>query len=249
VSFTTIYPGWYSGRTIHVHVRIRMFSGTTTTFNFETQLLFDDTLSNQVLALPAYSRSGTRDTTDATDRVYTTEAAEHGVNLPVITGDLTSGLVGTYSAVVTAASDGSVDGGGGVPGGGMGPGGTPPSMVPVTTTTPTGTTTTTTTTTTTVADTTVLAGLAKLKWTRTSTGLRELTATITAKETVTTTGRLTKGSKVLVHGSSLMKTGSRTLKLTLSKGISKGKATLTLTLKDAAGNVKTVREVVTVPKG
>jgi protocatechuate 3,4-dioxygenase beta subunit len=29
VQFTTIYPGWYSGRTIHIHVRIRTFNGQT----------------------------------------------------------------------------------------------------------------------------------------------------------------------------------------------------------------------------
>src|SRR3954447_211313 len=29
VQFTTIYPGWYSGRTIHIHIRVRTYSGTT----------------------------------------------------------------------------------------------------------------------------------------------------------------------------------------------------------------------------
>src|SRR5438477_2608612 len=34
VRFTTIYPGWYSGRTIHIHFRVRTFDGATTTTNF-----------------------------------------------------------------------------------------------------------------------------------------------------------------------------------------------------------------------
>src|SRR5207253_4184877 len=54
VQFQTIYPGWYSGRTIHVHLRIRTFAGTTTSTNFASQLFFDDAVSNQVLAKSPY---------------------------------------------------------------------------------------------------------------------------------------------------------------------------------------------------
>src|SRR5207248_9185299 len=25
VTFTTVYPGWYSGRTVHIHIKIRIF--------------------------------------------------------------------------------------------------------------------------------------------------------------------------------------------------------------------------------
>ena len=31
VKFTTIYPGWYMGRTIHIHVRIRTWSNSSDT--------------------------------------------------------------------------------------------------------------------------------------------------------------------------------------------------------------------------
>ena len=30
VNFVTIYPGWYNGRTVHIHVRIRTYQGTAT---------------------------------------------------------------------------------------------------------------------------------------------------------------------------------------------------------------------------
>ena len=46
VQFTTIYPGWYSGRTIHIHVRVRTYSGMTVLSNFVTQIFFDETVNN-----------------------------------------------------------------------------------------------------------------------------------------------------------------------------------------------------------
>ncbi len=72
VRFTTIYPGWYSGRTIHIHVRIRTVSGSTVLDDFVSQIFFDETINNTVLAQTPYSnRTSARDTTNARDMVYT----------------------------------------------------------------------------------------------------------------------------------------------------------------------------------
>jgi len=71
VKFTTIYPGWYSGRTIHIHVRVRTYSGTTVLSNFVSQIFFDETINNEALATSAYSRTTSRDTTNARDNVTT----------------------------------------------------------------------------------------------------------------------------------------------------------------------------------
>lgn len=70
VRFTTIYPGWYPGRTIHIHVRVRAFRGTTTTTNFTTQLYCDDAVSNQVIASNAAYDHGTRGTFNTNDMLY-----------------------------------------------------------------------------------------------------------------------------------------------------------------------------------
>ena len=70
VNFLTIFPGWYAGRTIHIHVRVRTYNGSMELTNYTTQIFFDDTLNNTVLAASAYTRSTTRDTTNATDMVY-----------------------------------------------------------------------------------------------------------------------------------------------------------------------------------
>ncbi len=70
VNFLTVYPGWYAGRTIHIHVRVRTYNGSTELTNYTTQIFFDDSLNNTVLATSAYTRTTARDTTNANDSVY-----------------------------------------------------------------------------------------------------------------------------------------------------------------------------------
>ena len=66
-AFTTLWPGWYSGRTVHVHVSAGLPDGRSAT----TQLYFPDELNDQVLARPEYGDDrGARDTTNATDSIY-----------------------------------------------------------------------------------------------------------------------------------------------------------------------------------
>ncbi len=70
VEFTTIYPGWYSGRTVHMHYKVRLFSGTTKTYEFTSQVMFDDTLTDQVFLQSPYSARGTRNTRNSNDNIY-----------------------------------------------------------------------------------------------------------------------------------------------------------------------------------
>jgi protocatechuate 3,4-dioxygenase beta subunit len=71
VSFTTIYPGWYQGRTIHIHVLARYYDDTgNITYKFATQLYFDDAISDKVLANAPYDTRGERDTTNQDDGIY-----------------------------------------------------------------------------------------------------------------------------------------------------------------------------------
>jgi len=43
-AFTTIYAGWYSGRAVHVHFKLRLFAGATTSYEFTSQFFFDESL-------------------------------------------------------------------------------------------------------------------------------------------------------------------------------------------------------------
>jgi len=63
VRFQTIYPGWYLGRTPHVHLKVRVGAKAAT-----TQLYFPDEVTNAVYARAPYNGHPNRDTTNATDR-------------------------------------------------------------------------------------------------------------------------------------------------------------------------------------
>src|SRR5207253_608222 len=71
VQFTTIYPGWYRGRAVHIHFKVRLFAGSQKTYEFTSQFFFDDTLTDTVYAQNApYNTRGSRDVRDSTDGIY-----------------------------------------------------------------------------------------------------------------------------------------------------------------------------------
>jgi protocatechuate 3,4-dioxygenase beta subunit len=69
VEFTTIYPGRYRGRSVHVHVRVHLGDATDVTTVLTTQLFFDDDVTAAVFSEPAYPDNGLPDTATATDRI------------------------------------------------------------------------------------------------------------------------------------------------------------------------------------
>jgi protocatechuate 3,4-dioxygenase beta subunit len=71
VSFTTIWPGWYGGRTAHIHIRVRTYdSSGNVLLNSTTQLFFDDSVNDTVYATANYTRTKTRDTLNTADSIY-----------------------------------------------------------------------------------------------------------------------------------------------------------------------------------
>jgi protocatechuate 3,4-dioxygenase beta subunit len=88
VKFTTIYPGWYSGRAVHIHFKIRTTSG----HEFTSQWFFDDSLSDTVFAQAPYAAKGTRNTRNSNDGIYS-----GGGNQLVLAPSLAQ-AGGTYSA-------------------------------------------------------------------------------------------------------------------------------------------------------
>ena len=67
--FTTIYPGWYQGRAVHLHLKIRTIGADKNAYEFTSQLFFDDALSDAIFASAPY-KQGTRDTRNANDGIY-----------------------------------------------------------------------------------------------------------------------------------------------------------------------------------
>lgn len=61
VTFRTIYPGWYATRTIHIHVKVRLYDPAgNKTLEANAQLYFEDAINDSILALPAYAARGPR---------------------------------------------------------------------------------------------------------------------------------------------------------------------------------------------
>ena len=68
-AFSTIYPGWYRGRAVHIHVKIRT-PAPSGAYEFTTQLFFDEALSEEVHARPPYAANGRRDMPNGRDGIF-----------------------------------------------------------------------------------------------------------------------------------------------------------------------------------
>lgn len=62
-TFDTIYPGWYQGRTTHVHAKVHFADQTRIT----TQLYFPDDVTAEVYGAAQYAERGQKDTTNSSD--------------------------------------------------------------------------------------------------------------------------------------------------------------------------------------
>ncbi|MCW3063070.1 MAG: intradiol ring-cleavage dioxygenase, partial [Solirubrobacterales bacterium] len=66
VLFDTIYPGWYRGRTPHIHLKVHVGGNVVHT----GQVFFPDRTSDAVYRSSAYKSHGQPDTTNARDMIY-----------------------------------------------------------------------------------------------------------------------------------------------------------------------------------
>jgi protocatechuate 3,4-dioxygenase beta subunit len=69
-TFTTIYPGWYSGRAVHIHFKIRLYAGSQKTYEFTSQFFFEPSVTSQVYSQSPYSAKGSPDTSNSRDGIY-----------------------------------------------------------------------------------------------------------------------------------------------------------------------------------
>ena len=67
--FTTIYPGWYRGRAVHIHFKIRT-EASGQAYEYTSQLFFPETLTDEIHALAPYAQHGRRDTMNERDMIY-----------------------------------------------------------------------------------------------------------------------------------------------------------------------------------
>jgi protocatechuate 3,4-dioxygenase beta subunit len=136
-TFKTIFPGWYPGRTPHIHFKIRTYSSAAkVTAEFTSQLFFKDADARRIYTVDPYTLAGQRDTTNANDNIFNerqhdgTVAGDHMIlDLKKLTGS--AGYSANFTVVLTEQNLHAGRGGrpGGPPRGGFGgppPGGPPP---------------------------------------------------------------------------------------------------------------------------
>jgi protocatechuate 3,4-dioxygenase beta subunit len=64
--FRTVYPGWYQGRTVHIHVKVHLGGNVLHT----GQLYFPDTVTDAVYRKAPYASRPNRDVRNADDSIY-----------------------------------------------------------------------------------------------------------------------------------------------------------------------------------
>jgi protocatechuate 3,4-dioxygenase beta subunit len=136
VTFDTIFPGWYSGRTVHIHMKVEVngqiidiasdpdaVATTGDTYEGELtvhtgQLFFDDALADEVFMGAAYARDSAQGhITNDEDSIFDDHGDEPGF-LVDVAGTVASGLTGTITVGVDPTHQATETGGG--------PGGPPP---------------------------------------------------------------------------------------------------------------------------
>jgi protocatechuate 3,4-dioxygenase beta subunit len=68
--FTTIYPGWYPGRAVHIHFKIRSAPDASPGYEFTSQVYFDDDLTDRVYANAPYAARGPRTVRNGQDGIF-----------------------------------------------------------------------------------------------------------------------------------------------------------------------------------
>jgi protocatechuate 3,4-dioxygenase beta subunit len=93
--FVTLYPGWYRGRTVHIHVKVHLQHDAVGHVVHTGQLFFSDTLTAKVYqAAPYRSRAAARDTFNNTDSIYANGGAQ---SLLTIQRDGHGGYIGSIT--------------------------------------------------------------------------------------------------------------------------------------------------------
>lgn len=99
--FKTIYPGWYNGRAVHIHFKLRTVAGGKVTGEFTSQVFFDDALSDAVYALEPYTaKSGKRNVLNGGDMIYKNGGSQM---LLALKGDAKTGYSATFDVGLNIA--------------------------------------------------------------------------------------------------------------------------------------------------
>ena len=97
VGFTSIFPGWYSGRAPHIHVHIYNSSGQSL---LVTQIAFPTSVCDTVYTTAtSFYTKGKQDTSNTSDSVFSDSLNNE---LGTVTGNITDGYLLTKTIIVSA---------------------------------------------------------------------------------------------------------------------------------------------------
>jgi protocatechuate 3,4-dioxygenase beta subunit len=97
VGFTSIFPGWYSGRAPHIHVHVYNSSGQSL---LVTQIAFPTSVCDTVYTTAtSFYTKGKQDTSNTSDSVFSDSLNNE---LGTITGNITDGYLLTKTIIVSA---------------------------------------------------------------------------------------------------------------------------------------------------
>lgn len=103
-TFKTIYPGWYPGRTTHIHFQIFLSSHVSAT----SQLAFPENITAQVYAVAPYAVRGQKDTPNTADGVFA-DSSNTKYQMVTITGNTTDGFEATLAVGIDAPKAGVIN--------------------------------------------------------------------------------------------------------------------------------------------
>lgn len=93
VTFTTVYPGWYPGRTMHIHFKVWRNGSEVLT----SQFFASDADNAKIYATGAYASRGNQDTSLARDRIYNELSNPASLTLKL---SIKSTITGTAKVVI-----------------------------------------------------------------------------------------------------------------------------------------------------
>jgi protocatechuate 3,4-dioxygenase beta subunit len=108
VRFTTIYPGWYEGRAIHIHDKVRTFEGLGNPIEWTSQLYFNNSINEKVHEQSPYSNHGLVELINEEDMIFRGPSTDglvevnSGEHLMLNLTKDTQGYTGTFNIAIKA---------------------------------------------------------------------------------------------------------------------------------------------------
>lgn len=98
-NFTTIYPGWYDGRTVHIHFKVRAPAAQRPGYEFTSQFYFDDALTDRVYREAPYAGRPARSVRNSADGIF----RRGGAQLMLALAPRGTGYTGTFQVALREA--------------------------------------------------------------------------------------------------------------------------------------------------